>query len=817
MVSQMIADQIKIPVPEIDKEIQHIADMLLATLDMRDNTTGQHSRNVAIYAYAMGTALGLSEQELKDLYIAGIFHDVGKFGIAENVLFKPDKLTQEELELVRTHSKRSADIVRTIEAIKDLAFVVECHHERYDGEGYPHRLKGESIPLMSRIIAVADAFDAMTMDRCYKKPKCLADAVNELRSMVFSQFDPAVVEIFINWLVCQNFIQDSNSKKSSAQNFMVAFVKTETADVKTQNGVAWVQGGKIFVRDPKPGYHKAKIFPCQGVQIQINGIEIQQAIEISANDCIRIEPITHQEPGYVKVHFSQDKLYAFLEMKPHISRSYELEDQQPATSLKLTVRQTTVNTAPLTFDEILKLLQKNQIHYGIDYKVIKQLVDYPYEGTVEVARGQAPTTPVNGSVELFFDEKARNYLSADNHVSIDFKEINKLPTVGCGEALALNHLPVQGQPGKSVTGEVIEPEAPLIFTLFAGKGVQLVENGTKAVALEEGLPKVKKVGVNWTLSVDSVLLHNGDVNMGTGNIRFRGGVHILGCVDNGMSVSATGDVVVASLVTGAKVTAGSNIIVKGNVVNGELVAGGFVILAKAIQPLLAQLCLYLQEVYRFAEASFNRIAPTSPVRLGNILAFMKERNFNRQLTYAETLQKKLKEYDLKLLGTYEEQLTQALNRLCGINLMNFDTPQDFKTVLDTIENVINSLTSQNVLQGDVKITCALNSSISSPGPVSVKGPGCFNTEIVTDSSVVVSGVFRGGNICAGDHSQVCEAGSEMGSKTMISVPVDKHIKLDRIYPGVILQIGKRIKTIDDKLTRVEFYLDEEGDIRMLNY
>ncbi|MEW6698718.1 MAG: flagellar assembly protein A [Bacillota bacterium] len=800
-----IALSIDLPLPQIDKELQQVADMLLATLDMRDNTTGQHSRNVAKYAMAAGTALGLSQEDVKTLYIVGIFHDVGKFGIAENVLFKPGKLNKEETDQVRTHSTRSADIVRSISSIKELANIVECHHERYDGTGYPHGLKGEEIPLMSRILSVADAFDAMTTQRCYKKSLCLEDAVKELRSMIFSQFDPAVVEMFVQWLTDQGFLENACRTTQGPQ---------ENKKAEGGYGTAWVQGGCIMIKDPAPGFPKAAIIPCPEVSLFINGAEVQQSIEVNSKDQIKIETISHKEPGFVKIRLSQDKLQAFLEIKSENHISYQLEDVDPGTKLQLSVRKKSTKSCPATFAEILKLLEKQGITYGIDYNVIKQLVDFPYDGTVEVAKGQAPTAPLDGKIELFFQETIRNFENADENTNIDFKEINKLPTVTIGDPLALNCDPRHGMPGKDVTGGILKPKEPLYYKLLAGKGVEIVEKGTKAIAAIEGLPKVKRSGINWTVSVDSLLFHKGDVNMGTGNIRFKGNVHIAGCVDNGMSVSATGDIVVGSLVTGAKVTAGSNLSVKGNVVNCELIAGGFVVLSKAIQPLLSQLCQYLLEAYGFAEASFNRIAINKPIRIGNILTYMKERNFNRQLTFAETINKKLKEYDLKLLGTHEELLMGAITRLCGINLLNFNTPEDFRTVIDNIKTVLGYIESTTATEGTVKIACALNSSIKSSGPVHIVGPGCFNTEIISDSSVVVSGVFRGGNIRAGDHAHIYEAGSEMGTKTLIAVPDGKSIKIDRANPGVSIQIGKKSKVLNDKMTGVELYADDDNQIKI---
>ena len=814
-----LTSMIKLPIPEIEEELKQIADMLLATIDLRDKTTGRHSRNVALYALAIGTAMGLDKAQLKSLYIVGIFHDVGKFGISEKVLFKPGKLDREEFDLVKTHSKRSADIIRSIPLIKDLAQAVECHHERYDGTGYPYGLKGENIPLLSRIIAVADAFDAMTEDRCYKKSLCLKDAVTELEKMVFTQFDPAVVAAFVHWLDQQNLLSPEEAlKKLDLQpapgKGVVAGGKPESA---ARHGLAWVQEGQIFVKDPEQGQAKATLTPCTGITIHVNGVPVEAAIEVSAADEIKVLPLSHKEPGFIKVHVSQDKLSAYLEIKTDDLISYKLMDAGASHCLVLRAQQKRTKFAPVNFEGILKLLQKQGVEYGIDYTIIKQLIEYPYDGMVEVARGQAPTLPEDGKVELFFDESLDMAKTLENAGNIDFKEINKLPTVGVGDPLALNYDPQMGLPGKDVSGRIIPPTEPVQFNLLAGKGVELTDDGKKAFAVTEGLPKVKKRGVNWTVTVDSVLYHPGDVNLGTGNIRFRGNVQIAGCVDNGMSVSATGDVIVSSLVTGAKVTAGSNIIVKGNVVNGELIAGGFVILTQAIEPLIKRLYQYLDKVYGVALENYRYISSTQKVRFGHILTFLKEKKYRQELSYAETLERKLKEYDLKLLGVYEEMLTGAVNQLVGINIINFTGPEDFKSCIDNIRDVLNYVDSVSHSHGTIRLTCALNSTIASPGDVQVNGPGCFNTGIHSGGAVSITGVFRGGNIYAGDYLYICEAGSEMGTKTRLAVAEGKKIKLDGVYPGVCVQVGRRSKVLEDRLTRVEIFLDDDNNLKLSNY
>lgn len=804
-----LTSKMNLPIPEIEQELKQIADMLLATIDLRDKTTGQHCRNVALYALAIGTAMGLNEAKRKCLYITGIFHDIGKFGIAENILFKPGKLTGEELDLIKKHSNRSADIVRNISLIKDLAYDIECHHERYDGTGYPHGLKGEKIPLIARVIAVADAFDAMTAERCYRRSICFDDAVNELKKMVFSQFDPAVVATFVDWLSKEGLL-----KGDEALDIVPVSTSTEIA---AKHGMAWVKSGKIFVKDPEQGYPKATLSPCAGVSVNINGVPMEKTVEVSASDDIKVLPLSHREPGYIKVHVSKDKLSGYLEVKTDTLISYNLHDSEPSPNLVLKAQQKRTKLTPVNFEGIIKLLQKTNIEHGVDYNVIKQLVDFPYDGTVEVARGQAPVPPVDGKVELFFEQALSTNLTSENTENIDFKELNIIPTIGIGEPLALNYEPKPGLPGKDISGNIIPPKEPVKFNILAGKGVQLTEGGNKAIAVMEGLPKVKKTGTNWTVMVDSLLYQPGDVNMSTGNIRFRGNVHIEGCVDNGMSVSATGDVLISSLVTGAKVTAGSNIVVKGNVVNGELVAGGFVVLAVAIEPLVKELDQYLDKVYTVALENYNLLSAKQKVRFGHVLLFLKERMYKRELGFAETVDNKLKEYDLKLLGVHEEMLTGSINKLMGIHLSNLDTPEDFKDCMDNIKAVLNYIDSVSNSHGTVKLTCALNSSIQSTGDVQVSGPGCFNTGINSGGSVVVTGVFRGGTIWAGDNSHIFEAGSEMGTKTSISVPEGKRIKMDLVYPGVCIQVGRRSKVLDKKLSRIEIYLDDENNLRLGNF
>jgi len=166
--------------------------------EYRDDDTGHHTQRVGNMAARLAAALGLDEQEITLLKRAAPLHDVGKIGIPDRILLKPDKLTSEEFAVVKTHSKIGATIMlrHHTSLLQHAANIALTHHERWDGRGYPQGLAGEEIPLAGRIVAVADVFDALTHERPYKKAWPVADAVAEIQQQSSAQFDPAVVAAF---------------------------------------------------------------------------------------------------------------------------------------------------------------------------------------------------------------------------------------------------------------------------------------------------------------------------------------------------------------------------------------------------------------------------------------------------------------------------------------------------------------------------------------------------------------------------------------------------------------------------------------------
>ena len=162
----------------------------------RDSDTDAHNYRVTFYAVALAEAMGLPKQDISDLVAGAFLHDIGKIGIPDRILLKPGKLTDDEFEIMKTHAFLGIEIVADNPWLKGAALTIRHHHERFDGTGYPDRLRGKAIPRIARIFAVVDVFDALTSERPYKKPMTLADALTIIVEDSERHFDPEVVAAF---------------------------------------------------------------------------------------------------------------------------------------------------------------------------------------------------------------------------------------------------------------------------------------------------------------------------------------------------------------------------------------------------------------------------------------------------------------------------------------------------------------------------------------------------------------------------------------------------------------------------------------------
>ena len=193
-----ILEELQNDVDEPDRETIASIKTFIAIINAKDKYTYRHVERVVYYCSLLAEKIGLDDKRQKNLVYAAYLHDIGKINIPEEILMKDEVLSKEEWEILKKHPQNAVEIIKNIYSLRDSVPIILQHHERYDGTGYPNKLRGEEINYMARMLTIIDSFDAMTSFRPYQQRKSYAQAISELRRCSGTQFDPEAVEIFVS-------------------------------------------------------------------------------------------------------------------------------------------------------------------------------------------------------------------------------------------------------------------------------------------------------------------------------------------------------------------------------------------------------------------------------------------------------------------------------------------------------------------------------------------------------------------------------------------------------------------------------------------
>ena len=185
---------------KLEQAYLDMVETLRFTVEAKDSYTRGHSDRVSEYSVLIGEKVGLPEDQIKLLKVGGLFHDIGKIGIPDSILLKPDKLTDDEYSEIKNHPSIGAHILGSAAVFKDIVPIVKHHHEKFDGRGYPSGLKDGEIPYLARIAAIADTFDAMTSKRSYRNALDMQIVKDEIERCKGTQFDPQLSDVFLDIL-----------------------------------------------------------------------------------------------------------------------------------------------------------------------------------------------------------------------------------------------------------------------------------------------------------------------------------------------------------------------------------------------------------------------------------------------------------------------------------------------------------------------------------------------------------------------------------------------------------------------------------------
>ncbi len=206
--------QWKAALSDLERSYDITLEALGDALDLKDAETEGHSRRVTAFTIAIAQKMGLPKDDIRVIARGAFLHDIGKMAIPDKILTKPDKLTPDEVDIMKEHAWYGYKIVKNIPFLNEAAEIVYSHQERFDGTGYPRRLKGEDIPLGARIFSIADTFDAITSDRPYRPKQSDAAARKEIEVWAGRQFDPRIVEVFLSMpdTIWENLRRDCDQK-----------------------------------------------------------------------------------------------------------------------------------------------------------------------------------------------------------------------------------------------------------------------------------------------------------------------------------------------------------------------------------------------------------------------------------------------------------------------------------------------------------------------------------------------------------------------------------------------------------------------------
>ena len=574
-------------------------------------------------------------------------------------------------------------------------------------------------------------------------------------------------------------------------------------------GKVWVAGEKVFVRDPSGDGKVPTITPCEGVDLLINGNKVSGKTAVCEKDEVVIKPCCTEEPGTYKISIAPDGLSAVLEMGWGTVSRYHLQDHEPESDLAFKVVKLVEKSCPFNLTGLMSELFGKNITYGVKHGEVQSLFSKTEDGVYVIAEGDPPGVTIDERLELNFASGPEEEKSDVGSDKINFRDMVEILSVDPGALLAVKHSGVQGKPGRKVTGEILPAAAPQVLELTGGVGVEIAAGGGMVYAKIGGRPAAKKSGNRYFIDVDPVLHKKGDVDISSGNIRFKGDVVIHGDVCEGMTVQAAGKINILGMVFDARIATQGDITAGQNITGSSLVAGGNNIFFKSFDKILEALQADLSEITKMVP-ELARHPKLKNTKAGQLVQLLIDKKYTR-VPGLITEMIKLSGQNSFILPRGVAQLVERLEKkISGLNLLKLDSIEEFHSLLSEMKHIQKIMDSMAGDLANITFGYSVNSKIEASGDVKVIGRGCINTTIRAGGGVNIKGVFRGGEIIAGGDITLNEAGSEMGVRTLVRAADGKKISIKKAHEGVRIKIGERLASITSMQSNIKARLDEEG-------
>ncbi|WP_128739133.1 DUF342 domain-containing protein [Desulfocucumis palustris] len=462
-------------------------------------------------------------------------------------------------------------------------------------------------------------------------------------------------------------------------------------------------------------------------------------------------------------------------------------------------------------ETLINELKKAGVVFGVLSDEIDNFIAVPSKEQVVVARGVPPTPGVDETVELFFASEM-THDNVDEMDTVDFRETSKIVSMDEGTLLARKLPGTLGSDGLGVTGEILPPPKPRSAQLTAGKGAELSENGVEVYSTISGRPWVKVAGTGRTVGCDSVHVQSGDVDIKTGNLRFKGDIKITGNIQEAMEVQAAGNIEVMGFVTRATVICGGKMVIRGNVIGSKLRAGIIFPGAKKISFVLSDIYAELVNLAKAIEQLKKmQNVDVGKLDFGRLLLGLMDSRFKN----LRPLLKNINNLVDNQSEDIPEEISEAVESLKCLSGLSCATVENFSKAIRAVYGALEFLSEgREQMSSSIFVRAAMTSAIQSAGNVNVTGQGCLNTTINAGGNVTIKGSFKGGEILCEGNAEIQELGSELGIPPVVRVGERSYIKVEKALPGSVVQVGKSRITITREMGSFKAKQNKDGQMEL---
>ncbi|MCQ4086201.1 FapA family protein [Saccharibacillus sp. JS10] len=601
--------------------------------------------------------------------------------------------------------------------------------------------------------------------------------------------------------------------QSVSSSSSAALTKVASEETSIEQGGIGIRGGKFWIQ--ATGSRLPLLTPPVGAVLYRNGSPVEGKISVAPDDELELESEPIREEGVWKIEIDDACLKAKLHIRPGFEKTFTLQDSKLQAHLVVPVSEQR-RFLPIDQVQVVDTLKELGVVYGIRPSEIGQACQSQQPGVFVIAEGTPAVQGANGTFTTNFEtETKRMSPQSREDGTIDYREIVEFPTSIEGQVLVRTLPAKPGRPGRDLMDRPIQPIAVHSIELAAGEGVSITEDGRRAVAIRSGMPRVKQQGFRLHLSVLPKLSHRGDVDMKSGNIRFRGDVEISGGVHPGMKVEATGSIAIRGAVESATVEAAYSLIASGNLIHTQVSVGKRNEFFDQVEPLLLEISSQTQSlqsaIEQLGQTAAFKLNDLQKTGLGALLSVLLRgkfktlqvalTRFSEQATQNEAqLDEEWKSYAHTLKYGFLDLRQGGLRDVRELDAFRLRTLQLAESVIGPEDRPIFA-----------ELQYVQNSHVSCGGNVRI-AKGAYNAAIYCQGELEAKGTVRGGVYFAAKGIILKEVGAPGGIVTKLQVPEKAFVRAQVVMEGTVVQVGRRSFQFIEAASNIHARLDHNGEL-----